>query len=117
MAGGEQILDATGLASGTTVVSFGFQFVDSTGVALATTVKNRGHEVVLSGGAVSGLIVSSGGMFEGRGNAVVIAAQFRSGAQIEVGSGFVFNSAVGHGVTEQVLRPALAPARSAAAER
>jgi autotransporter passenger strand-loop-strand repeat protein len=42
-------------------------------------------------------------MFEGRGNAVVIAAQFRSGAQIEVGSGFVFNSAVGNGVTEQVL--------------
>jgi autotransporter passenger strand-loop-strand repeat protein len=84
-------------------VSFGFQFVDSTGVALATTVKNHGTDVVEGGGEVSGLIVSSGGLFEGIGNAVVIAAQFRSGALIRVGSGFVFNSAVGNGVTEQVL--------------
>jgi autotransporter passenger strand-loop-strand repeat protein len=84
-------------------VSFGFQFVDSTGVALATTVKNHGTDVVEGGGAVSGLIVSSGGLFEGIGNAIVIAAQFRSGALIGVGSGFVFNSAVGNGVAEQVL--------------
>jgi len=77
--------------------------VDSTGVALATTVKNHGTDVVEGGGAVSGLIVSSGGLFEGIGNAIVIAAQFRSGALIGVGSGFVFNSAVGNGVTEQVL--------------
>ena len=117
VAGGEQILGATGLASGTTVVSFGFQFVDSTGVALATTVKNHGTDVVEGGGAVSGLIVSSGGLFEGIGNAIVIAAQFRSGALIGVGSGFVFNSAVGNGVTEQVLSAGTAPARSAAAAR
>jgi hypothetical protein len=56
-------------------------------------------------------------MFEGRGNAIVIAAQFRSGALIEVLSGFVFNSAVGNGVSNRSCRPALAPARSAAAAR
>ena len=47
----------------------------------------------------------------------MIAAQFRSGAQIEVGSGFVFNSGSEMGLPNRSCRRALAPARSAAAER
>ena len=66
---------------------------------------------------MSGLIVSSGGMFEGRGNAVVIAAQFRSGAQSKSAPASSSTVRSEMGLPNRSCRRALAPARSAAAER
>ena len=60
--------------------------------------------------------MSSGGTFEWFGsNPIVAGAQFRSGATVAVGSGYVFSGSVSGGITELIFLAApLAVRRSAA---
>jgi autotransporter passenger strand-loop-strand repeat protein len=67
-------------------------------------VKSGGDETVGAGGTASGVVVSSGGTFEWFGsNPIVAGAQFRSGATVAVGSGYVFSGNVSGGITELIF--------------
>jgi autotransporter passenger strand-loop-strand repeat protein len=78
--------------------------VQSGGFASSTVVKSGGDETVGAGGTASGVVVSSGGTFEWFGsNPIVAGAQFRSGATVAVGSGYVFSGNVSGGITELIF--------------
>ena len=116
---GEVDVFSAGLAFNATAKAGGRFFVQSGGFASSTVVKSGGDETVGAGGTASGVVVSSGGTFEWFGsNPIVASAQFRSGATVAVGSGYVFSGSVSGGITELFFLAArLAVRRSAAPPR
>ena len=113
---GEVDVFSAGLAFNATAKAGGRFFVQSGGFASSTVVKSGGDETVGAGGTASGVIVSSGGTFEWFGsNPIVAGAQFRSGATVAVGSGYVFSGSVSGGITELIFLAARPAVRRSAA--
>jgi autotransporter passenger strand-loop-strand repeat protein len=100
VSGGEQ--DVFGSASGTTVFS-GSQVVEAGGIAIGTTVKNAGTVAVQFGAIVTG-IISSGGALELVGSgASAPGVTLNSGATLEVASGAIIGKNVSTGFPVKVL--------------
>jgi autotransporter passenger strand-loop-strand repeat protein len=113
---GEVDVFSAGRAFNATVKAGGLFLVQSGGFASSTVVKIGGDETVGVGGTASGVIVSSGGTFEWFGsNPIVAGAQFRSGATVAVGSGYVFSGNVSGGITELIFLAVLPAVRRSAA--
>ena len=101
--GGLMELTSGTLLSNTLVSGGGTLVVDFGATASATVVKSGGTDVILSGGTAVGVTVSSGGAIELLSGQVVQSQTLASGAIVAVGSGYVLTSAIGSGLTVEVL--------------